>query len=187
MPSFLTLLSYYLKVYLDFKKSAKQTKSILMTVQDLKIFGIDLFLNISNLSIPLNFIYPKIRNTNLDEHILLCICGLFADRDVMHNLLHDLVWPLRLSKASFDVKCGVEDFALFLFPCLWITVFDPVSSYFPTGPNTFLNRYNLVTGMVLTLQYCFTWCEICSWRLNYFSCFQAYDLGYLGPVSPKLP
>ena len=85
MTSFLTLLSYYLKVYLDFKKSAKQTKSILMTIQDLKIFGIDLFLNISNLSIPLNFIYPKIRITNFDEHKLLCICGPFADRDVMHD------------------------------------------------------------------------------------------------------
>ena len=40
MVSFLTLLSYYLKVYLVFKKSTKQTKSILVAVQDLKIFGI---------------------------------------------------------------------------------------------------------------------------------------------------
>ena len=40
-----------------------------------------MFLNISNLSIPLNFIYPKIRITNLDEH-LLCKYGLFADKDV---------------------------------------------------------------------------------------------------------
>ena len=40
--------------------------------------------------------------------------------------------------------------------------------------------------MVLTLQYGFTWCEICSKRLNYFSCFSAHDLEYLGPVSPKL-
>ena len=62
-----------------------KTKSILVAVQDLQSFGIDLFLNISNLSIPLNFIYPKIRITNLDEHTLLCICGLFADRDVMHD------------------------------------------------------------------------------------------------------
>ena len=131
MTSFLTLLSYYLKVYLDFKKSAKQTKSISMTVQDLKIFGIDLFLNISNLSISLNFICPKIRITNLDEHTLLYLCGLFADRDVMHDLWHDLAWPLQLNKTSFDVKCGVEDFELFLFPCLWITVFDPVSPYCP--------------------------------------------------------
>ena len=51
-----------------FQKSAKQPKSILVAVQDLKIFGIDLFLNISNLAIPLNFIYPKIGITNLDEH-----------------------------------------------------------------------------------------------------------------------
>ena len=86
MTSFLTLFSYYQKVYLVFKKSTKQTKSILVAVQDLKIFGIDLFLNISNLSIPLNFIYPKIRITNLDEHTLLCKRGLFTDRDVMHDL-----------------------------------------------------------------------------------------------------
>ena len=114
-----------------------------MAVQDLKIFGIGLFLNISNLSIPLNSIYPKIRITNLDEHTLLYICVPFADRDVMYDPKHDLAWPLQLSKASVDVKCVVEDFELFLFPCLWITVFDPVSHIAPTGPNTFLNRYNL--------------------------------------------
>ena len=48
------------------------------------VIVIMLFLNISNLSIPLNFIYPKIRITSLDEHTLLCKYGLFADRHVMH-------------------------------------------------------------------------------------------------------
>ena len=48
--------TYSVKVSLVFKKSAKQAKSILVAVQDLKIFGIDLFLNILNLSIPLNLI-----------------------------------------------------------------------------------------------------------------------------------
>ena len=57
-----------------------------MAVQDLKIFGINLFLNILNLPIPLNFIYPKIRITSLDEPTLLDIFGLFADRNVMHDL-----------------------------------------------------------------------------------------------------
>ena len=38
-----------------------------------QILGIDLFLNISNLSIPLHFIYAKIRITNLDGRTLLCI------------------------------------------------------------------------------------------------------------------
>ena len=69
-----------------FKKSTKQTKNIFVAVQDLKIFGIDLFLNISNLSIPINFMYPKIRITNLNEHILLSKYGVFVDRDVMYDL-----------------------------------------------------------------------------------------------------
>ena len=57
-----------------------------MAVQDLKIFGIDLFLNISNPSIPINFVYPKIRITNLNEHIILSKYGVFVDRDVMYDL-----------------------------------------------------------------------------------------------------
>ena len=69
------------KLLLVFKKSTKQTKSILAT-NIFKIFAIDLFLNTLNLPIPLNFIHPKVRITNLDEHTFLCICGLFADRDV---------------------------------------------------------------------------------------------------------
>ena len=66
------------------QKINKTNKSILVAVKDLKIFGINLFLNISNLFIPLSFIYPEIRITNLDEHTLLCKYGLFADRHVMH-------------------------------------------------------------------------------------------------------
>ena len=50
------------------------------------VIVIMLFLNISNLSIPLNFIYPKIRIPNLDEHTSLCKCELFADRGAIHDL-----------------------------------------------------------------------------------------------------
>ena len=41
-------------------------------------------------SITLSFIYPKIIIINLDEHTLLCICGLFADGNVMYDPLHEL-------------------------------------------------------------------------------------------------
>ena len=82
----MTLLSYYLQVWLAFKKSTKRTKSIFVAIQHLKSFGIDLFLNTLHLSILLNFIHPKIRIAHLDEHAhtytLLCVCGLFADMDV---------------------------------------------------------------------------------------------------------
>ena len=50
------------------KKSTEQTKSILVAVQDLKIFWIYLFLNRLNLSIALSFIQPKVGIINLDEH-----------------------------------------------------------------------------------------------------------------------
>ena len=73
MTSFLTVLSYCLKVSLVFKKSTKETKSVLVVVQYLNVFGIDLFLNILNLPTPLNFIYPEMRITNLDKHTLLCM------------------------------------------------------------------------------------------------------------------
>ena len=62
------------------KNQQNKKKRILVATQYLKIFGIDLFLNTLNLSIPPNFIHPKIRITNLDEHTFLCIYGLFADR-----------------------------------------------------------------------------------------------------------
>ena len=48
----------------------------------IKIFRINFFLNILNLPIPLNFIHPKIRITNLDEHTFLCLCWLFTDSNV---------------------------------------------------------------------------------------------------------
>ena len=59
MASFLALLSYYL-IVISLQKINK-TKNFLVAVQDLKVFGINLFLNKSNLSISLNFIYPKIK------------------------------------------------------------------------------------------------------------------------------
>ena len=123
-----------------FKKSTKQTKSILVAVQDLKIFGIDLFLNISNLSIPLNFIYPKIRITNLDEHALLCKYGLFADRHVTnapwHNLYNwvkpPLMWNVELKTLNY--------FCFAVYKLQFLTQFPHIAH---AGPNTFLNMYNL--------------------------------------------
>ena len=49
------------KIVVSLQKINKTNKNLLVAVQDLKIFGIDLFLNKSNLSISLNFIYPKIK------------------------------------------------------------------------------------------------------------------------------
>ena len=71
-------------MWLAFKKSTERTRSILVAVQHLKSFGIDVFLNTLHLSIPLNFIHPKIRIATLDEHThsyiivymwTLCKCG----------------------------------------------------------------------------------------------------------------
>ena len=107
-----------------------------MAVQDLKIFGINLFLNILNLSIPLNFIYPKIRITDLDEHTS-CICGLFADRDVMHDLYNwvkpPLIWNVELKTLNY-FSC------LPVYELRFLTQFPQIA---PTAPNTFSNRYNL--------------------------------------------
>ena len=47
------------------QKTTKRIKNILVAVQRLTIFGIDLFLNTLNLSIPFSFIYPKISIANL--------------------------------------------------------------------------------------------------------------------------
>ena len=47
------------------RKTTKRIKNILVAVQRLTIFGIDLFLNTLNLSIPFSFIYPKISIANL--------------------------------------------------------------------------------------------------------------------------
>ena len=64
------------------QKTTKRITNILVAVQRLTIFGIDLFLNTLNLSIPFSFIYPKISIANLDEHTLIqCMCGRFTDRD----------------------------------------------------------------------------------------------------------
>ena len=53
-----------------------------------------------------------------------------------------LAWPLQLSKASCDVKCGDEDFLnFFVFYELWLLT--QLSQIASNGPNTLSNRYNL--------------------------------------------
>ena len=55
-----------------------ETKSILVAVQHLKIFGTDLFLNTLNLSIPFNSTHSEIRIANLDQHTPINYC-LYVD------------------------------------------------------------------------------------------------------------
>ena len=50
-----------------------------MAVQHFKVFIIDLFLNLLNQPIPLHFIHPKIRITNLDNTRLLIHCCVHVD------------------------------------------------------------------------------------------------------------
>ena len=65
------------KIVVSLQKINKTNKNLLVAVQDLKIFGIDLFLNRSNLSISLNFIYPKIKLAilmNIHYCVYVCFC-----------------------------------------------------------------------------------------------------------------
>ena len=68
-----TLFSCYLNRWMAFKKPTKWTKSILVTIEHLKSFGIDQFLNTLHLSIPLNFVHPKIRIVTQHTHSYIIV------------------------------------------------------------------------------------------------------------------
>ena len=66
-------------------------------------------------------------------------------------------------------------FCFYVYELPFLTRFSYIS---PTGPNTFLNRYNL------TLKWSWHFSTV---LLDMKYVAKEYDLEYFGPVSPKLP
>ena len=96
--------------------------------------------------------------------------------------------PWHWSKASLDVKQGVENFGLFfMYPWTWFGVFELSFSKLPQYRNTCETSIAQPTeGSDTRVKPPLPWEKELK-TLDYFSCVPVNDLGYSSPVSPSCP
>lgn len=97
-------------------------------------------------------------------------------------------WSLQLSKASLDLKCGVETFgSLSMYPSPWFKVLGPDFFDYPNHP-----KYSKI-GIIWKQDGLYTWQKPpLMWKvelntLNQFLCIPPHDLGYMVIIFPNFP